>query len=185
MHMMKLHFDMLRPMTSLPGKFSSRGHTETCLCFARSHRCENNSLSASYLSRREIRFVEHAHNGKRRVAAPDTKLRKSLRNAAVGSHCLCSQKKIVISFMHFYENDSALFRREPDKPSRKKPMFPVNDLLRHYLKNHGREVHLPVSYRDLLQFTYSIPLKDKNGKDSLWETVVYDMREWQDRKSVV
>jgi hypothetical protein len=80
--------------------------------------------------------------------------------------------------MHFYENDNALFRREPDKPSRKKPMFAVNDALRHYLKDHGREVSLPVSYRDLLKFTYSVPLKDKHGKDTLWETVVYDMREW-------
>lgn len=81
--------------------------------------------------------------------------------------------------MRFYENDNALFAKEPDKPSRKKPMFAVNDTLRQYLKNHGREVNLPVSYRDLLRFTYSVPLKDKHGKDTLWETVVYDMREWE------
>ena len=31
----------------------------------------------------------------------------------------------------------------------------------------------------MLRFTYSIPLKDKLGKDTLWETVSYDMREWQ------
>jgi hypothetical protein len=57
-------------------------------------------------------------------------------------------------------------------------MFAVYDPLRAYLKNHGREVKLPVSYNDLLRITYSIPLKDKKGKDTLWETVVYDMREW-------
>ena len=57
-------------------------------------------------------------------------------------------------------------------------MFPINDVLRQYLKHHGREVRLPVAYRDLLRFTYSISLKDKNGNDTLWETVVYDMREW-------
>jgi hypothetical protein len=68
---------------------------------------------------------------------------------------------------------------EPNKPSRKKPMFPVHDLLRAYLKNHGREVKLPVSYNDLLRITYSIPLKDKKGNDTHWETVVYDMREWE------
>ncbi len=67
---------------------------------------------------------------------------------------------------------------EPNKPSRKKPMFAVQDMLRGYLKNHGREVKLPVSYSDLLRITYSIPLKDKKGKDTLWETVLYDMREW-------
>ncbi len=68
---------------------------------------------------------------------------------------------------------------EPNKPSRKKPMFAVHDLLRAYLKNHGREVKLPVSYTDLLRITYSIPLLDKKGNDTLWETVVYDMRDWE------
>ena len=68
---------------------------------------------------------------------------------------------------------------ENNKPSRKKPMFPVPDRLRQYLKIHGREVKLPVSYNDLLRITYSIPLKDKHGKDTLWEKVVYDMRDWE------
>ena len=80
--------------------------------------------------------------------------------------------------MHFYQNDNALYVQQQDKPSRKKPMFPVNERLRQYLKYHGREVKLPVSYDDLLRFTYSVSLKDKKGKDTLWETVVYDMREW-------
>lgn len=57
-------------------------------------------------------------------------------------------------------------------------MFPVNDRLRSYLNYHGREVKLPVSYRDLLHYTYSVPINDKNGKDTLWEKVVYDKREW-------
>lgn len=57
-------------------------------------------------------------------------------------------------------------------------MFPVNDSLRNYLKHHGREVKLPVTYKDLLQYTYAVPIKDKNDKDTLWESVNYDMREW-------
>lgn len=65
-----------------------------------------------------------------------------------------------------------------NKPSRKKPMFPVNTALRTYLKDHGREKKIPVEYRDLLHFTYSVPLLDKEGKDSLWESVSYDSREW-------
>jgi hypothetical protein len=68
---------------------------------------------------------------------------------------------------------------QDNKPSRKKPMFPVREPLRQYLKQHGREVKLPVSYNDLMHFTYSVPLKDKNGKDTLWEQVLYDMREWE------
>jgi hypothetical protein len=70
---------------------------------------------------------------------------------------------------------------EPDennKPSRKKPMFPVNKELRNYLKHQGREVKLPVSYNDLLHYTFSIPLKDKNDKDTLWEKSIYDKRDW-------
>ncbi len=68
---------------------------------------------------------------------------------------------------------------QANKPSKRKPMFPVNDGLRGYLKMHGREVQLPVSYNDLMRITYSIPLKDKNGNDTYWETTVYDLREWE------
>ena len=68
---------------------------------------------------------------------------------------------------------------ESNKPSRKKPIFPVTDPLRSYLKHHGREVRQPVSYRDLLlHITYSVPLRDKNEQDTLWETALYDMRHW-------
>jgi len=65
------------------------------------------------------------------------------------------------------------------RPSKKKPIFHVNTKLRSYLKKYGREVKLPASYKDLMRFTYSIPLKDKKGNDTLWETVTYDMREWE------
>ncbi|MBC7826939.1 MAG: hypothetical protein H7122_04275 [Chitinophagaceae bacterium] len=81
--------------------------------------------------------------------------------------------------MLFTENQNALEKNELDKPSRKKPMFPVSDQLRYYLKHHGREVKMMVSYKNLLNYTYSVPLKDKTGKDTLWETVGYDMREWE------
>src|SRR5687767_11026198 len=74
---------------------------------------------------------------------------------------------------------SNIDNNEPNKPSRKKPMFPVHDRLRMYLKNHGREVKLPVLYNDLLRITYSLPLMDKKGNDTYWETVVYDMRDWE------
>ena len=64
-------------------------------------------------------------------------------------------------------------------PSRKKPFFPVNTALRQYLKTHGRETALPISYKDLLNITYSVPLTDKSGNDTLWEKALYDMRDWQ------
>ncbi len=70
-------------------------------------------------------------------------------------------------------------QHETDKPSRKKPFFPVNRELRNYLKTHGREVALPISYNDLLRISYSVPLRDKQGRDTLWEKALYDMKEWE------
>ncbi len=80
--------------------------------------------------------------------------------------------------MGFTENKNNREINESDKPSRKKPMFPVNERLRQYLKIHGREVKLPVSYSDLLRYNYSTPLLDKNRKDTLWEKLSYDSHDW-------
>ncbi|MCW3081508.1 hypothetical protein [Segetibacter sp.] len=66
-----------------------------------------------------------------------------------------------------------------DAPSRKKPYYPINADLRSYLRKHGREVVLPVLYQDLARITFSLPIKDKNGKDTYWEEARYDMREWE------
>ncbi len=71
------------------------------------------------------------------------------------------------------------------KPSRKKPMFMVNEPLRLYLKQHGREMKHLVNYAELKRFTYSVPLKDRHGKDSMWETVSYDSREWDYLREVL
>jgi hypothetical protein len=70
-------------------------------------------------------------------------------------------------------------QQELDQPSRKKPFFGINKNLRAYLKTHGREVAMPLSYNDLLNITYSVPLKDKSGRDTLWEKALYDMHDWQ------
>ncbi|MEP7279103.1 MAG: hypothetical protein ABI813_10705 [Bacteroidota bacterium] len=80
--------------------------------------------------------------------------------------------------MRFEDQADAFLGNELNRPSRKKPMYPVIEPLRAYLKQHGREVKLPVAYRDLLHYTYSVPILDKNGKDTLWESVSYDMRQW-------
>ena len=80
--------------------------------------------------------------------------------------------------MSFTENKNDRETKEGDKPSRKKPMYPVNNALRQYLKLHGREVKLPVTYQNLLNYTWSTAIKDKNGKDTLWEKLSYDSRDW-------
>jgi hypothetical protein len=58
--------------------------------------------------------------------------------------------------------------------SRKKPCYPVNEKLKLYLKRYDRYKQLPVHYDDLLQYSQSFSLKDKKGKDTLWETLFYD-----------
>ncbi len=67
-----------------------------------------------------------------------------------------------------------------NKPSRKKVPFPVNALLRAYLKKHERNKPLPVFYEDLLRYTESIDLIDHQGKNTLWETVFYPEIEYEE-----
>lgn len=68
--------------------------------------------------------------------------------------------------------------RMPPEPLRKKLFFPINASLRKYLKTHGREVALPLSYNDLTHFSYSVPILDAAGRDTLWEKALYDMNDW-------
>ncbi len=67
-----------------------------------------------------------------------------------------------------------------DAPSKKKIFYPIKNPLKKYLIKYDREVKLPVQYSDMLRFTYSSPLFDKNGKDTLWQTVVYDESEMKE-----
>jgi hypothetical protein len=57
--------------------------------------------------------------------------------------------------------------------SKKKIPFKISPRLRKYLVKYGRERELPLKYSDLKRFDNSIPLYDKKGKDTLWETVFY------------
>lgn len=74
---------------------------------------------------------------------------------------------------------------QDDKPSRKKPFFPVNPELRAYLKTHGREMSLPVRYSDLLGFAHSVPILDKVGRDTLWERALFYKHEWEPLKQAL
>ncbi|MCW5907618.1 MAG: hypothetical protein KIS94_07155 [Chitinophagales bacterium] len=57
--------------------------------------------------------------------------------------------------------------------SKKKTIYPVNEELRTYLRENRREIELPVSYASLKRFTGSISIRDKKGKDTLWESALY------------
>lgn len=67
-----------------------------------------------------------------------------------------------------------------DVPSKKKIFYPVHASLRAYLVKYEREMKLPVQYSDMLRFNLATPLLDKNGKDTLWQTVYYDEAEMQE-----
>lgn len=66
--------------------------------------------------------------------------------------------------------------------SKKKPFIPIIPPLRRYLRKEGREKKLGLRYADLLEHSMAVPLLDKTGKDTLWETVVYSPERTQELK---
>src|SRR5690554_1837291 len=58
--------------------------------------------------------------------------------------------------------------------SKKKIVYPISEWLRRYLIKYGREVDIPIHYKELLRYTNSIALYDYKGNDTLSETVFYD-----------
>lgn len=57
--------------------------------------------------------------------------------------------------------------------SQKKPFYPIRRELNAYLKRYNRWVFTPIFYEDLLRFSGSIVVYDKNDEDTLWVRVYY------------
>lgn len=57
--------------------------------------------------------------------------------------------------------------------SKKKPAFPVNEMLNAYLKNYKRDIKISIYYEDLLRFQGSVTVYDKNDEDTLWIRTYY------------
>ena len=57
--------------------------------------------------------------------------------------------------------------------SKKKPTFPVNEMLHAYLMNYNRTIKISLYYDDLLRFQGSIIVYDKNDEDTLWVRTYY------------
>ena len=64
--------------------------------------------------------------------------------------------------------------------SKKKPSYPISQALMDYLRKYSRELTIPVSYLDLKHFFTSIPLEDKDGNATLWETALYSDSEMKE-----
>lgn len=62
---------------------------------------------------------------------------------------------------------------------KKKPHYAVNDQLREYLAYYSRAIGLHVTYHDLARYNSSIPLYNSDGKDTLWESVLYPQSEME------
>jgi hypothetical protein len=56
----------------------------------------------------------------------------------------------------------------------KKPSYPINDSLFNYLERFDRISKVPIFYDDLLRFSGSINVFDKNNQDTLWIRVYYN-----------
>ncbi|GAB2550093.1 hypothetical protein [Rufibacter soli] len=63
---------------------------------------------------------------------------------------------------------------DPNNISKKKHFYPVRAPLGKYLREYYRDVSLPLTYQELLHFTDAYPLYDSKGKDTLWQTVIYE-----------
>ena len=61
--------------------------------------------------------------------------------------------------------------------SQKKPFYPISKKLESFLKLHDRWINDVISYDDLLRYTDSINIYDKNDKDTLWVRLIYNESE--------
>ena len=57
--------------------------------------------------------------------------------------------------------------------SKKKPAYPVSKELDEYLEYYNRKIEIPIFYDDLLRFSGSVSVYDKNDEDTLWIRVFY------------
>jgi len=58
--------------------------------------------------------------------------------------------------------------------TKKKITYPIQEPLQAYLQQYDRQATLPVTYADLTRSSGSFPLSDRQGRDTMWETVFYE-----------
>lgn len=57
--------------------------------------------------------------------------------------------------------------------SKKKPVFPISDLLHQYLIENNRSIKIPIFYDDLLRFQGCVTVYNDNDQDTLWVRTYY------------
>ena len=81
--------------------------------------------------------------------------------------------------MQFDSIINAKLSNEADRPLMKKDLFPVSEKLQEYLHRYGRDIALPIAYKDLLNYRHTTSLRNKKGKLTHWETAIYDLKEME------
>lgn len=64
--------------------------------------------------------------------------------------------------------------------SQKKKIYPISNHFDQYLRYFNRSFRLPLQYEELLRFSDSFSLYDKQGEDTLWVSVSYPPSEQKD-----
>lgn len=85
----------------------------------------------------------------------------------------------IFTPMQFNEIINAKIKNDSDRPLMKKDLFPVSERLQKYLSQYGRDIKLPVEYKDLLNYRHTTALRNKKGKLTHWETAIYDLKEME------
>jgi len=80
--------------------------------------------------------------------------------------------KLLIKTLYFWGVKFTIVRQQP-VIAFKKPTYPVSKALYDYLTEYGRNIIIPLFYDDLLRFTGSVEVFDKNDNDTLWIRVIY------------
>ncbi len=75
--------------------------------------------------------------------------------------------------MHFHQIPNAALSKENDRPMMQKEVYPVTAALQQYLERYKKDKVLPLAYTELLHYDYSNAIKNKDGKHTHWERVVY------------
>ncbi|MCH7534817.1 MAG: hypothetical protein IH948_03580 [Bacteroidetes bacterium] len=63
---------------------------------------------------------------------------------------------------------------------KKKKHYEVGEDLSRYLSSYSRSFSIPIRYQDLLRYENSMPVLNKDGKDTLWESVMFSYNEMED-----
>jgi hypothetical protein len=76
--------------------------------------------------------------------------------------------------MQFSHIVNAALSNETDRPLMQKEMYEVSTSLQQYLQQYKRDITLPIAYTDLFHYRYTNAIRDKNGRHTHWENVVYE-----------